>query len=175
MIKVLQTVFHTSVIFIIFSFLITFNFSLYFKVSNPEQCINSTDVNAADNTSDFLDEAAERAAFQEAVAKWRNSGTRNEVEVEGKGESCNTSTKKKVDKNSDSGMWHNPFMSMTDELEDSVSKESVKTKHENKCDQESMTNYSTESDRAYSVSTEVKNSFFQGSLDEVAEHEVIVL
>ena len=170
----LETVFLNSIIFIIFSTLITFNFPLYFKVSNPEQCINSTDVNAADNTSDFLDEAAERAAFQEAVAKWRNSGTVNEVEVEGKGESCNTSTNKKVDKKADSGMWHNPFMSMTDELGDSVSKESVKTKHENKCDQESMTNYSTESDRTYTVSTEVKNSFFQGSLDAVAEHEVSV-
>lgn len=169
---------HNSNIFITFSILIIFKYPLYFQVSNPTPCNNSTDVNAADDTSDFLDEAAERAAFQEAVAKWRNSGTVNEVEVdvegEGEGESCNTSTKKSVDKKADSGMWHNPFMSMTDELDDSVSKESVKTKHEMKCDQESMTNYSTESDRTYSVSTEVKNSFFQGSLDEVAEHEVSI-
>ena len=132
---------------------------------------NSTAINAADDTSDFLDEAAERAAFQEAVAGWRNSGSA----VKADNESRDTSAKTKIDKKADSGMWCNPFVSMTDELEDTADVKSIKSINSNKCDQESMTNYTKESDRTYAVSTEGDTSFLQGSLDEAAEHQVSIV
>lgn len=135
---------------------------------------NSTAINAADDTSDFLDEAAERAAFQEAVAGWRNSGSAVNTDHE----SCDTSMKTKIDKKADSGMWCNPFGSMTDELEDiadTADTKSINSMNESKCDQESMTDYSKESDRTYAVSTEGDTSSLQGSLDEVAEHQVSIL
>jgi hypothetical protein len=133
----------------------------------------STAINAADDTSDFLDEAAERAAFQEAVAGWRNSGSVVKMDQE----SCDTSVKTKIDKKADSGMWCNPFVSMTDELEDTADTagtKSAKSMNRSKCDQESMTTYSIETDRTYAVSTEGDTSFLQGSLDEAAEHQVSV-
>lgn len=133
------------------------------------QFSNSTAINAADDTSDFLDEAAERAAFQEAVAGWRNSGSIVKTDYE----SCDTSVKTKIDKKADSGMWCNPFVSVTDELEDIADVKPTKSMTSNKCDQESMTNYSKESDRTYTVSTE--GAFLQGSLDEAAEHQVSIL
>lgn len=132
------------------------------------QFSNSTAVNAADDTSDFLDEAAERAAFQEAIAGWRNSGS----VVKTNHDSCDASVKTKIDKKADSGMWCNPFMSMTDELEDAADTKSIKSMNKNKCDQESMTSSSKETDRTFAVSTERNTSFLQGSLDEVAEHQV---
>ena len=132
---------------------------------------NSTAINAADDTSDFLDEAAERAAFQEAVAGWRNSGSA----VKADNESRDTSAKTKIDKKADSGMWCNPFVSMTDELEDITDVKSIKSMNRNKCDQESMTNYSKETDRKFAVSTEGDTSFLYGSLDEAAEHQVSIL
>jgi hypothetical protein len=132
---------------------------------------NSTAINAADDTSDFLDEAGERAAFKEAVAGWRNSGSALKTDQE----SCDTSMKTRIDKKADSGMWCNPFMSMTDGLEDIAYTKSIKSKNKSKCDQESMTNYSKESDRTCAVSTEGKASILQGSLDEAAEHQVSIL
>jgi hypothetical protein len=64
------------------------------QVSNPVQFNNSTAINAADDTSDFLDEAGERAAFKEAVAGWRNSGSALKTDQE----SCDTSMKTKIRK-----------------------------------------------------------------------------
>ena len=81
--------------------------------------------------------------------------------------------KTKIDKKADSGMWCNPFVSVTDELEDIADVKPTKSMTSNKCDQESMTNYSKESDRTYTVSTE--GAFLQGSLDEAAEHQVSIL
>ena len=145
------------------------------QVSNTVHCNDSTAVNAADDSSGFLDEAAERAEFQKAVAIWRNSGTAVEVEVGTVHNSSDASMKKTIDKKTDSGMWRNPFMSMTDELEDITDTKSMKAKNRCKSDIESMTNYCIESERTYRASEEGNNSFLQGSLDEVAEHKVRIL
>lgn len=62
-------------------------------------------INAADG--DF-DEAAERAAFSEAVMEWRKGGGR--VKVEREGDFPDSSAERKASmQNGDGGMWHNPF------------------------------------------------------------------
>ena len=61
--------------------------------------------NAADEEPDFLDEAAERAAFQAALSSWRNEGG-GPVKIVREGETETDVSKMGAN---DDGMWRNPF------------------------------------------------------------------
>jgi hypothetical protein len=73
--------------------------------------------NAADEERypDVLDEAAERAAFQDAVASWRGEGggrlkiVREWEAKEEKSDDDNFGSMKNGKLSADDGMWHNPF------------------------------------------------------------------
>ena len=71
--------------------------------------------NAADEEPDFLDEAAERAAFQLAVASWRGEGAgqvqivREWEEKENKFAGDDVGTQSGGKLSADDGMWQNPF------------------------------------------------------------------
>lgn len=128
-------------------------------------------INAADGEP--FDEAAERAAFQEAVAGWRGSGGTvkivRESDVDGKSE-------EKID----SSMWCNPFQSKDDLKE---SGQVPHAKSSSKCDASAMTvaqdkeseNQKKVANSYYSMTSgsEVRDTpMYQGTLDEAAEHEV---
>jgi hypothetical protein len=128
-------------------------------------------INAADD--DPLDEAAERAAFQEAVAGWRGSGGTVKIVRESDGE-------RKSEEKADSSMWSNPFQPKDDRKELG---QVAPLKSGLKCDASAMTdaeekgtlNQKKVSSTNYSMTSgsEVKDTpLFQGNLDEAAEHEV---
>ena len=81
-----------------------------------------------------MDEAAERAAFQEAVAGWRGSGGTVKIVRESDGDA-----RKEVEK-PDSSMWCNPFLPMSDEL-DEDNRQSTSSTRVSKCDTGSTTEH----------------------------------
>lgn len=72
--------------------------------SNKVSSLGAAPANAADG--DMLDEAAERAAFAEAVMDWRKGGGRVQIEREGDFPDSAGGGGGKV---GGGGMWHNPF------------------------------------------------------------------
>lgn len=128
-------------------------------------------INAADD--DPLDEAAERAAFQEAVAGWRGSGGTVKIVRE-------SDADRKSEEKADSSMWCNPFQQKDDNKK---SDQVAPIKRGLKCDASAMTdaeekgslNQIKVSSTNYSMTngSEVKDTpMSHGTLDEAAEHEV---
>ena len=78
--------------------------------------------NAADEEPDFLDEAAERAAFQLAVASWRGEGAgqvqivREWEQKEDKFAGDDVGTQGGGKLSADDGMWQNPFAPVNEEV-----------------------------------------------------------
>ena len=129
-----------------------------------------------------MDEAAERAAFQEAVAGWRGTGGTVKIVRESDGG---------VKKESDSSMWCNPFQPMSDDLDGDDGKVQGNIKA-SKCDTGSITEHSEKNEKKYSpqrstapdprsISSNFGGShsgdtpLYQGTLDEAAEHQVCII
>lgn len=154
---------------------------------------SSSSANAADGDEgsygDVLDEAAERAAFQEAVAGWRGSGGRVQIvrEKTGDGEKEINKDTGKVDGGgqTDSSMWRDPFGSplLNDSLEEDDERHHQGTKADSRGKENSNKSSSLSNSKQPSIAANNKiyslpftqvggSSLAHGILDEATEHEV---
>lgn len=109
---------------------------------------NDKDSNIVINPADSdYNEAAEQAAFMEAVLEWRQGGKKGITKIEREFESVK----------SNDGMWHNPFAPSSSLIDDS--------------DNDSPTTHSDAKSSVNNNDTNGKGSLLTGELDEEAERE----
>ena len=143
----------------------TFHLTLLYMYFRPKVAPSSSArmmANAADEEPDFLDEAAERAAFQLAVASWRGEGAgqvqilREWEQKEDKFAGDDVGTQSGGKLSVDDGMWRNPFAPVNEEV---TSRTSDIGKTSKTLPQPVQTIYYTG-----------EASLAEGALDEAAEH-----
>jgi hypothetical protein len=130
-----------------------------------------------------LDEAAEAAAFKEAVAGWRGSGGKVQIVREFKpngGDAANIDVKGAADGGgqTDDSMWKNPFGTpLDDSMEDDDQhgyEDSERALEDSKKTKPALsTGMSTLSKKSFHPSPYMgEASLAHGALDEASEHEV---